>query len=79
MNHNVATTYKEDYQMEKLNVRFPDTVKTKINDVGEVVDLFDSAVARAAMTLGLQKLQGLACINPDEAKSLIMSENAKHK
>ena len=65
--------------MEKLNVRFPDTVKLKINDIGDAVDLFDSAVARAAMTLGLQKLQGLACINPEEAKSLIISENAKHK
>lgn len=65
--------------MEKLNVRFPDVANLKINDIGEALDLFNSDVARAALFLGLEKLQHLAARDKQEAINLVVAENIKHK
>lgn len=65
--------------MEKLNVRFPDVANLKINDIGEALDLFNSDIARAALFLGLEKLQHLAARDKQEAVNLVISQNVKNK
>jgi hypothetical protein len=65
--------------MEKLNVRFPDTTKLKINDIGEALDLFNSDVARAALMIGLEKIQALGSRDKQEAINLVISQNLKCK
>jgi len=65
--------------MEKLNVRFPDTTKLKINDIGEALDLFNSDVARAALMIGLEKIQALGSRDKQEAINLVISKNLKCK
>lgn len=65
--------------MKPLNVRFPDTANLKINDIGEALDLFNSDIARAALFLGLEKLQALSARDKQEAVNLVVSQNLKHK
>jgi hypothetical protein len=65
--------------MEKLNVRFPDTTKLKINDISDALGLFDSAVARAALMIGLEKIQALGSRDKQEAINLVISQNLKCK
>ncbi len=43
--------------MEKLNVRFTQETKKAISKVSESIDLFDSAVARAALNIGLKIIE----------------------
>ena len=70
---------KKGTEMEKLNVRFPDVANLKINDIGEALDLFNSDIARAALFLGLEKLQHLAARDKQEAVNLVISQNVKNK
>jgi hypothetical protein len=65
--------------MKPLNVRFPDTAKLKINDIGEALDLFNSDVARAALMIGLEKIQALGSRDKQEAINLVISKNLKCK
>jgi len=65
--------------MKPLNVRFPDTTKLKINDIGEALDLFNSDVARAALMIGLEKIQALGSRDKQEAINLVISQNLKCK
>lgn len=65
--------------MKPLNVRFPDVANLKINDIGEALDLFNSDIARAALFLGLEKLQHLSARDKKEAINLVVAENIKHK
>lgn len=65
--------------MKPLNVRFPDTAKLKINDIGEALDLFNSDVARAALMIGLEKIQALGSRDKQEAINLVISQNLKCK
>ena len=65
--------------MEKLNVRFSDQQKRKISDLSDCLDLFSSDVARAAMAIGLEKLQALAARDAKEAKNQVSIYNLKSK
>jgi hypothetical protein len=65
--------------MKPLNVRFPDTAKLKINDIGKSLDLFNSDVARAALMIGLEKIQALGSRDKQEAVNLVISQNLKCK
>ena len=65
--------------MKPLNVRFPETAKLKINDIGEALDLFNSDVARAALMIGLEKIQALGSRDKQEAINLVISQNLKCK
>ena len=70
---------KKGAEMEKLNVRFPDTAKLKINDIGEALDLFNSDIARAALMIGLEKIQSLGSRDKQEAINLVIGQNLKCK
>ena len=60
-----------------LNVRFPEVTKLKINDLAKSIELSDSPVARAALSIGLKKLNEMASFNVDETKEFIRIENIK--
>ena len=51
--------------MEKLNVRFGDTQKLKLDDVAGVLGINQSDVARAALYIGLKEILALASTNKD--------------
>lgn len=63
--------------MKPLNIRFPDVAKLKINDLATAIDVSDSPVARAALSIGLKKLNEMASHNIDETKEFIRIENIK--
>ena len=65
--------------MKPLDVRFSDLTKLKISDLGDSLDLFKSDVARAAMAIGLEKLQALAARDAKEAKSQVSIYNLRSK
>ena len=58
--------------MNKLNVRFGDTQKLKIDDVSEVLGIDNSKVARAALRLGINQLLALASRDVDKAIDLAL-------
>ena len=63
--------------MKKLNVRFPDAVKLKINDLSDVVEVSDSVIARAAVTIGLQLLVTMAAKDHVKTKEYIRVQSIK--
>ena len=63
--------------MKPLNIRFPDTTELKIKDVSDITDLNNSAIARAALNIGLRKLVEMSVLNIDETKEFIRIENIK--
>ena len=63
--------------MKPLNIRFPDTAELKIKDVSDITDLNNSAIARAALNIGLRKLVEMSVLNVDETKEFIRIENIK--
>lgn len=65
--------------MKPLDVRFSEVTKLKISDLGDSLDLFKSDIARAAMAIGLEKLQALAARDAKEAKSQVSIYNLKSK
>lgn len=65
--------------MEKLNVRFSDTQRLRIEDVTVLVDLDFSKVARAAMRLGINQLIALGAVEPGKAKNLVVINDLKAK
>lgn len=65
--------------MEKLNVRFSETQKLKIDDTAESLEMNSSDIARAAMYLGIQQLLALASADQSKAQELIAISNFRAK
>lgn len=76
---NVCTQYIKEVFMEKLNVRFSDVQKIRIDDVSISMDIDFSKVARAAMKLGIQQLITLGSVCPEKARNLILITDEKAK
>jgi len=55
-NYNVYTLTKEVIEMEKLNVRFSDKLKSDLSALSVETGEKESVIARAAMQIGLEFL-----------------------
>ena len=56
-NYNVYTLTKEVIEMEKLNVRFSDKLKSDLSALSVETGEKESVIARAAMQIGLEALE----------------------
>ena len=65
--------------MEKLNVRFSETQKLKIDDVSGSLEMNSSDIARAAMFLGLQQIMSLGSIDAIKGRELVVINNFRAK
>lgn len=65
--------------MKVLNVRFSETQQLKINDVSEAVGIDASKVSRAAMRLGLQQILSAISEDKEDAKEMVLINDAMAK
>lgn len=65
--------------MNKLDVLFPEKQKLKISDSANCLGVNKSIIARAALAIGLQKIEALSSRDISEAQSLCMMEELKAK
>lgn len=63
--------------MKQLGVLFGDTQPLRADDLSDTLNVGKSAVMRAAMQIGLAKLESVSSKNIDDAKMLIILEDAK--
>lgn len=65
--------------MKKLNIRFSETQRLKISDIGTTLDLNSSDIARVAMELGLMQIQEIASRDIKSAKEVVAINAFKAK
>jgi len=63
--------------MKQLGVLFGDTQPLRADDLSDALNVGKSSVMRAAMQIGLAKLESVSSKNIDDAKMLIIFEDAK--
>lgn len=65
--------------MKQVGVLFGDTQPLRADDLASTIDVNKSSVLRAALHIGLAKLEAVASRDLSEAKNLIVVEDAKCK
>jgi len=65
--------------MKQLGVRFSDSAELQIKDLAESLGLSGSEVARAALSIGVQKLKLIGSNDVESAQSLVLMEDLKAK
>jgi hypothetical protein len=63
--------------MKQVGVLFGDSQPLRAGDLSDIVGVNKSSVLRAALHLGLAKLEAVASKSPEEAKNLTIIEDAK--
>lgn len=63
--------------MKQIGVLFGDTQPLRADDLSDAIGVNKSSVIRAALHLGLAKLEAVAAKSPEDAKSLAVVEDAK--
>lgn len=65
--------------MKQIGVKFSSTAEIQIKDVAESLGVSASVVARAALSMGIQKLKAIGAKDISEAQSLALMEDLKAK
>lgn len=65
--------------MKQVGVLFGDTQPLRADDLASVINVSKSAVLRAALHIGLEKLEAVASRDLVGAKNLVIIEDAKCK
>lgn len=65
--------------MKKLDILFSDNSKLQINDIADLLGVSKSDVARAALSIGLQKIKAIGSMDIEDAQSLTLMEALKAK
>ena len=65
--------------MKQLGAQFSESQELKGKDVADVLGVKPSNVFRAALMIGLQKIEGVASKSPEEAKELVLMTDARAK
>lgn len=63
--------------MKQVGVLFGDSQPLRADDLSDAIGVNKSSVLRAALHLGLAKLEAIAARSPEEAKDLTVVEDAK--
>ena len=63
--------------MKQVGVLFGDSQPLRAEDLSEIIGVNKSSVLRAALHLGLAKIEAVAARSPEEAKNLTVIEDAK--
>jgi len=65
--------------MKQIGVLFGDTQPLRADDLASVIEVNKSAILRAALHIGLAKLEAVSSRDLAEAKNLVIVEDAKCK
>lgn len=65
--------------MKQIGVQFSESQELKGKDLASVVNESNAKVFRAAMAIGLEKLNAIASRDPIEAKEVVLVTDAKAK
>lgn len=65
--------------MKQVGVLFGDTQPLRADDLAIINSVSKSSVLRAALHIGLAKLESVSARNPEESRNLIIIEDAKCK
>lgn len=63
--------------MKQVGVLFGDSQPLRADDLSDAIGVNKSSILRAALHIGLAKLETVASRSPEEAKDLVVVEDAK--